>query len=192
MSEPVSALEGARAEPRPGLIVEDRGPLGMVTLKGDLASPVIAEAVTAMVETDIPAPLSVVTGHKGRRAVWMAPDELLILTDSYHDAAAIDASERGRLAGEHAMVLNVTGARAVLALTGPDVAETLAKGAPVDLSDAAFPVGRARRTHLSGIAVAVWRLGPQEWEIVCARSHARHLWDWLLASGVPGARVGRF
>ena len=192
MSEPVSVLEGARAEPRPGLVIEDRGPVGMVTLKGDLAAPIIAEAVDHMIEAAIPAPLSVVAGHQGRRAVWMAPDELLILTGSYYDASAIEAGERGGLAGEHAMVLNVTGARAVFRLTGPDVAETLAKGAPVDLSDAAFPVGRARRTHLSGLAVAFWRLGVAEWEIVCQRSYARHLWDWLLASGAPGARVGRF
>ena len=192
MSEPVSVLEGARAEPRPGLVVEDRGPVGMVTLKGNLASPVISEAVNAMVGAGVPAPLSMVTGQNGRRAVWMAPDELLILTDSYHDASAIEAGERAGLAEEHAMVLNVSGARAVFRLAGADVPETLAKGVPVDLSPGAFPIGHARRTHLSGLAVALWRLGPEDWEIVCARSYARYLWDWLIASGQPGARVGRF
>ena len=190
MSEPVSVLEGARAEPRPGLVIEDRGPVGMVTLKGDLASEAIAAAVDRIAGTAVPGPLSVLEGADGTRVVWMAPDELLVLVADYHAASAVEAGERRGLEGEHALVLNVTGARSVFRLAGPDVAETLAKGAPVDLSPGAFPVGHARRTHLSGLAVAFWRLGEQEWEIICARSYARHLWDWMVASGAPGAAVG--
>src|SRR5690606_38972185 len=92
-----------------------------------------------------------------RAAVWMAPDELLLLMPY---AAAGDALARAGevLAGRHHMALDVSDARVVLRLTGSRVSEVLAKGAPCDVSDGAFPPGSARRTHLGGLAVAIWRL----------------------------------
>ncbi len=68
--------------------------------------------------------------------------------------------------------------------------EVLAKGVPCDLSDRAFPPGSARRTTTAGIAVALWRLEPELWEIVAFRSHARHLFAFLEDSARPGSEVG--
>jgi len=191
MSEPVSVLDRAAAKPRPTLSLADRGPVGQVTLKGDLGDPDLGAAVEAVVGVGVPGTRQAAFADDTRGAVWMAPDELLLFTD-YAAAGSVVAQLSEALAGRHHMALDVSDARVVIRLTGADVAETLAKGAPIDLSEAAFPPGSARRTHLSGVAVGIWRREAEVWEIVCLRSCARHLWDWLMASGVPGAAVGRF
>ncbi len=52
-----------------------------------------------------------------------------------------------------------------------------------------FPVGHARRTHLANIAVGVWRESETDWELVCFRSFARHLYDWLVISSQEGSEI---
>lgn len=190
MSEAVSTLNRASAEAGLTIRIADRGPVGQVTLRGDLKSKALAKAVKAGVGVDVPGVWQAAfDGAKG--AVWMSPDELLLFID-YAEAGALVKALNEALAGEHHMAVDVSDARAVLTLSGGGVAEALAKGAPVDLSDSAFPVGAARRTHVGGIAVGFWRKDVAEWEIVCFRSYAQHLFDWLAQASRQGSEVGYF
>ncbi|HSF96282.1 MAG TPA: sarcosine oxidase subunit gamma family protein [Thermohalobaculum sp.] len=190
MSEPVSTLNGAAAEAGQTIRIEDRGPVGQVTLRGDLSSKALAKAVKAGVGVAVPGTRQAAF-KDGRGAVWMAPDELLLFTE-YSEAGTLTAALESALADEHHMAVDVSDARAVLTLSGAGVAEVLAKGAPVDLSEGAFPVGSARRTHVGGIAVGFWRKTETEWEIVCFRSLAKHLFDWLVAASRAGSEVGYY
>ncbi len=189
MSEARSALAGFETG---DLIidVEDSGIVGQVTLKGDLANVKLASALNSACGTDVPGPLTIVFGETGTRVVWMAPDEVLILLDGGEQAAVALVEALGAGLGDaHCLVANVTDTRAVLRLSGALVPEVLAKGAPIDLSPTAFPIGHARRTHMAGLAVAIWRLDTDTWEIVCLRSYAHHLWAWLEVSAVQGSQV---
>ncbi len=189
MSEPVAPLGGRNAEPRLGLVITERGPLGQIALKAPaLGDPAVSGAVEAVTGLPVPEPLGVRSGV-AHRVVWMATDELLLLLPRDEVAGALETIAE-RLGGTHHMALDVSDARAVITLSGADAAETLAKGAPVDFRETAFPVGCARRTHLGGLAVGIWRLGPTDWEIVCFRSYAHHLFDWLAVAGTEGAEVG--
>lgn len=176
MSEPVMTTD------TPLIAIADISPRPQVTLKGDLASAALQGAVQDVVGVAVPGPLT----HCEGKAIWMAPDEVLLLPASAPEAvAALEAA----LAGHHAMALDVTDARAVLRLTGARVGEVLAKGAPCDCSDAGFAPGTARRTHMGGLAVGIWRLDAATWEIVCFRSYAHHLIAWLEQAAVPGSEV---
>ncbi len=190
MSEPRSKLDRAAAGAGHSIRIEDRGPVGQVTLRGPLDSDTVRGAVKAAIGVEVPAALTA-TFDGPRGAVWMAPDELLLFTD-YAQAGELVEGLEAALSGTHHMAVDVSDARAVIALAGARVAEVLAKGAPVDLSPRAFPVGTARRTHLGGIAVAFWRRAEEEWEIVCLRSYARHLFDWLAQTSRKGSEVGVF
>lgn len=190
MPEAVSALAGRRA---PGYIgIEDTGLRGQVALKGDLGSAGVADAVRAAAGVDVPGVRQVTRdggNEDGRAVVWMAPDELLLLVP-YAEAGDVAARLREALAGQHHLALDMSDARVVIRLTGAAVGEVLAKGAPPDLSDRAFPPGSARRTHLGGVAVAFWRLGAETWEVVAFRSYAHHLLAWLEDASRPGSEVG--
>ena len=188
MSEPRSALDRAAASAGQSIRIEDRGPAGQVTLRGDLASEALGTAVKAGLGVDVPGPLrAAFDGDRG--AVWMSPDEVLLFV-AYDQAGALAASLGAALAGEHHLAVDVSDARAVIRLSGAGVAEVLAKGAPVDLGAAEFPVGAARRSHIGGVAVGFWRKAEHEWEIVVASSFARHLFDWLVESSQEGSEVG--
>ena len=69
MSEPVSALNGASFE---GLVtLTDRGPTGMITLRGDLAAPEMAKALDkAMVIEGV----RLLTKTGGKSGNWTAPE----------------------------------------------------------------------------------------------------------------------
>ena len=191
MSEPRSVLAGTVAEAGRTIRIADAGQVGQVTLRGDLGSERVAAAIRETVDLDLPGVWQARFGPNGAAAVWMAPDELLLIT-AYERAPELAARLGEALAGEHQMALDVSDARAVLDLSGPGVAEVLAKGAPVDLSPAAFPVGAARRTHLGGIAVVFWRRAGDDWQIAAFRSFGRHLYDWLVTASRSGSELGVF
>ncbi len=161
---------------------------GMITLRGDLSDAQIVRSVETATAGAVPGELCVaLNGDRG--AVWMAPDELLVFVpkDDVASALAMLSTDLGDL---HHLALDMSDARAIYTLTGPLVAEVLSKGAPIDLSERGFPVGAARRTHLGGLAVAIWRLSDEHWEIVCLSSFAHHLQAWLEQAAVPGSEIG--
>ena len=172
----------------PYIGIERTGPVGQVTLRGDLDDTALTAAVEQVIGLPVPGRLAV-NQAGAYRAVWMAPDELLLMVPAEETQVILAALDEA-LSRQHHMALDVSDARAVFRLTGALVAEVLAKGAPCDLSEAGCPVGTARRTHLAGLAVGLWHLDAEEWEIVCFRSFAHHLQAWLEAAAAPGAEVG--
>ena len=81
-------------------------------------------------------------------------------------------------------------ARAVFRLDGPGAREVLAKGAPVDLAPAAFGPGDFRRTRLGQVAAAFWMPEPEVFDLMCFRSVAGFVADWLATAARPGSLPG--
>ena len=69
-------------------------------------------------------------------------------------------------------------------------AETDPKGAPADLSPAAFGPGEIRRTRLGQVACAFWQTGPETFELICFRSVGAFVGDWLAAAARRGPLPG--
>lgn len=170
--------------------VETRTDAGMVTLRGDLAAPPVREAVRAATGCEVPSPRRF-TSSGGRGAAWMAPDELMLFVPRA-DAADIAACAGRALEGAHHLVVDVSDARAVFRLAGAGAREVLAKGAPVDLAQVGFGVGDFRRTRLGQVAVALWMPAPATFELMCFRSVAGFVRDWLDHAARPEARLSVF
>jgi len=186
MSEPVSALNGASTS---GIAqITELGPQGMITLRGDLADGTLQAAVRQAIGTSLPGPGEVrLNGTRG--AMWMSPDELLLIC-AHAEAPDMAARLEVALAGAHSLVANVSDARAVLQVEGPAARDVLAKLAPVDLSPAAFTEGMFRRTRMAQIPAAFWMAGPQSFHIVTFRSVAQYAFDVLKTAAMPGSEVG--
>lgn len=188
----VSPLGGVAREQGLAARIEEIGPLGMISVRGDLADAAVRDSVRDAAGLPAPERRRVVAEGE-RRLCWMAPDELLFVTAA--DEAG-DARQRlgESLGGRRAFVLDMSHARALFRLTGAGARETLAKGAPVDLSPAAFGPGDLRRTHMGPLAAMFWMIGaaPDVFEIVCFRSTAAYLFDWLCTAAAEEARVGAF
>lgn len=186
MSEPVSALAGARFEG--AATVEDAGPVGMITLRGDLASRALAAAVMDATGCEVPG-VRRIAGRPPGAALWMSPDELLLFVPRA-DAPARTAALAEALAAEHHLAVDVSDARALIRVAGPGAREVLAKGAPVDLAPAAFGIGDARRTRLGQVAVAFWMPEADTFELICFRSVAGFVFDWLTTAAAPDSLPG--
>lgn len=186
MSEPVTALGGASAE---GIARISEGALqGMITVRGDLAARAVQKAVTGVAGVDVPGP-GQANFSDAYGICWMSPDELLVLCP-YDAVDANVAKMQDKLSDAHAMVVNVSDARAVFSVAGPAAREVMAKLAPVDLSPEAFTPGMFRRTRLAQAPAAFWMQDADAFRIVCFRSHAQYVFDLLKTAAHPASAVG--
>ncbi|MBK4215197.1 sarcosine oxidase subunit gamma [Paracoccus caeni] len=126
--------------------------LGMIALRADLAR--AGDAIAEATGLALPAATSITTD--GSRSLgWMSPDELLLILPGAELAEAQQALNQA-LTGEHALIADVSDARAVFDLVGAHAADALAKLAPVDF--AALPADGLRRTRAAQTAAAIWRI----------------------------------
>ena len=188
MSNAVSALNHASFT---GIAqVEEMGLQGMITVRGDLSAAAMKKAVKAAAGVDIPGTWTAsVTDGKG--VCWMSPDELLVLCP-YAEADATVAALTKALAKEHAMGVDVSDARALFRVSGPNAREVMAKLCPIDLSPGAFGPGQFRRTRLAQVPAAFWMDGDESFQIICFRSVAQYVFDLLSVAAQPGSEVGVF
>ena len=187
MSEPMTALKGA-SDTSGIATVTELGPMGMITLRGDLAAKPVIKAASAAGGVTMPAQNHCATeGANG--IAWMSPDELLILC-AYDEVHARLADLQGKLAKHHALAVNVSDARAVFQVTGPNVREVMAKLAPVDMAADQFTTGMFRRTRIAQVAAAFWMPDAQTVQIICFRSVAQYVYDVLNIAAQSGSEVG--
>ena len=183
MSNAVSALDGKAYV---GFAkVTEAGLQGMITLRGDLAGARMKKAVKAATGCDMPAPRRIVM-KDAKGAAWMSPAEVLVLVP-YAEAAATVAALSKALEGEHALVADVSDARAMFRVTGPKAAQVLMKLCPVDLPMLA--AGEVRRTRAAQVAAALWLAGKDDYRLVSFRSVAAYVMGALEASARPGAEI---
>lgn len=188
MSEPVSALGGAAYQ---GFCkVQEAGPLGMLTLRGNFAAQEFANAVKSVTGIAVPGVRAIVS-EGARSLAWMSPDELLLIAPR-EEVAQLEGALVAALAGEHALVVDVSDARAVFTVSGAGAREVLAKLCPVDLAPGAFGPGEMRRTRAAQTAAALWMSGEEEFTLIAFRSVAGYVMGLLSAAAAPGGEVGVF
>ena len=159
---------------------------GMITLRGDLASAGVKKAVKAATGQAVPKN-GRIAGDGIKGAIWMSPDELLLMVPYGEVADAVAAVDKA-LAGQHYLVADVSDARAVFTVEGTQANEVLARVCPVDLHADSFAVGDFRRTRMAQIAAAFWR-HENGFDVVCFRSVGDYA-ERLLRNAAQGAPVG--
>lgn len=185
MNAPMNALGGASYD---GLVrIEERPVQGMITLRGDLSSVAVKNAVTGVSGVDMPGQRQVAVVD-GRGAAWMSPDELMIFVP-YADADTAVATMTQHLSEEHSLVVNVSDARAMFRLSGAGVREVVAKLVPVDMAKDAFGPGQIRRTRFAQVAGAFWMVDDETVDVICFRSVAEYMFNLLKTAAAPGSAV---
>ncbi len=113
-----------------------------------------------------------------RAALWLGPDEWLLLAPEAETAPLFAAIESGLGGVPHALV-DVSHRQVGFAVAGRQAAALLNAGCPLDLDPAAFPVGMCTRTVLAKCDVALWRRGPDAFRLEVNRSFADYLAGFL-------------
>ncbi|MFD1882253.1 sarcosine oxidase subunit gamma [Paracoccus pacificus] len=159
--------------------VSDWLPPAMIQIRADLSR--AGDAIAEAAGVAVPGPTRYATGGD-RWLGWMSPDELLFILPADQRAAAL-ADLGDALAGEPALVADVTDMRVGFAIDGPKAAQVLAKLCPVDF--AALPADGLRRTRAAQTACALWPEG-QGYRLICFRSVGDYMRTVLTNAAMPG------
>lgn len=109
-------------------------------------------------------------------ALWLGPDEQLLLGPAGADlGAALHAALRDL---PHSLV-EVSHRQIALRVSGPQVADLLNAGCPLDLDLSAFPVGMCTRTVLAKAEIVLWRTAENVFHIEVWRSFAPYVSGFL-------------
>jgi sarcosine oxidase subunit gamma len=106
-------------------------------------------------------------------ALWLGPDEWLLLSDSPEDNWGSDLVER--LDGVLCSLVDVSHRQIGMMVQGDRAEGILATGCALDLSLDAFPVGMCTRTMFAKAEVVLWRTGSDSFHLEVWRSFARYV-----------------
>lgn len=157
--------------------------LGMVTLRGDLSSQAMKDAMGF----DVPERRKIVH-QKDKSIGWMAPDELLILCPK-QNSTKIVSKLQSDLRIMHALIVDVSDSRSVFVLQGPKVREVIAKLAPVAVAPGQFGPGEFRRSRFGQLATTFWMTNREEVKIICLRSFSTYMYELLCMSASKGSEL---
>jgi sarcosine oxidase, subunit gamma len=111
----------------------------------------------------------------GRHALWLGPDEWLLIDENGADLMAIAAG----VSALHSAT-DVSHRNTAILVSGPDAANAIAAACPLDLGKTVFPVGAAARTVLGKIEIVLLRTGDEDYRVECWRSFAPYAFGMLV------------
>jgi sarcosine oxidase subunit gamma len=116
-----------------------------------------------------------------RTALWLGPDEWLVIDDG--EGGLVEAAASS---GALHSATNVSHRNTAILVSGPGAVATLNGGCPLDLSLKAFPVGACARTLFGKIEVVLLRTGEDSFRLECWRSFSEYAFG-LLAEAAEDA-----
>jgi sarcosine oxidase, subunit gamma len=182
MLEPRSPLEGYAFPAGPRFTLSEASPAARFILRGAEA---VRVACGMAFGVEPPSRLGPAGESEGRAALWLGPDEWLLIADGA-DAGDIGAMLESVLEGTAHSLVDVSHRQIGLIASGPVAARVLNAGCPLDLDLKAFPVGFATRTLFDKVEIVLWRRAETTFHIEIWRSFAPFL-AGSLAEAARGA-----
>ena len=175
-----SPLDGLALPAGPRFTVSEAPPAARFILRGAEA---VRVACGMVFGAEPPSRLGPAGESEGRAALWLGPDEWLLIADGA-DAANIGGVLESVLEGTAHSLVDVSHRQIGLIASGPAAARVLNAGCPLDLDLKAFPVGFATRTLFDKIEIVLWRRAETTFHVEVWRSFA----PFLAASLAEAAR----
>ena len=166
-----SPLEGLAFPAGSRFTLAEAAPAARFILRGSEA---VRVACGMVFGAEPPSQLGAAGEGAGRRALWLGPDEWLLIADGADVAAIGDVVELVLEGTAHSLV-DVSHRQVGLVASGPAAARVLNAGCPLDFGLNAFPVGFATRTLFDKVEIVLWRRDEGAFHIEVWRSFAPHL-----------------
>ena len=173
-------LDDATLPSGPRFAIQDAPPADRFIVRGPEAA---RAACSAGFGAELPPRLGAAGVSGERAALWLGPDEWLLIAQGVSVEALAAALEAG-LAGLPHSLVDVSHRQVGLIVSGPAAARVLNAGCSLDLRLRSFPVGMATRTLFDKAEIVLWRLGETEFHVEVARSFS----PWLAAALEEAAR----
>lgn len=160
--------------------LEPAAPAGRISLRAKAED---VSALSGSLGLDLPTRPKTSTSANGRTALWLGPDEWLV----------IDESESGLMtAAANSGVLHsatdVSHRNTAILISGPGAEAAINTGCPQDLSLSVFPVGACSRTLFGKVEVVLLRTGEEAFRMEVWRSFSDYAFG-LLSEGAKDAAL---
>jgi len=165
----------------PGVVaLRDSGFFGQIDLRGDPSDTAFAGAVRQVLGLDLPTTANTASVNGDRAALWLSPDEWLILVPFATRAQTIYELKRA-LSGKHVSITDVSANRTILELSGSKAREVLAKGCGIDLHPRAFKAKRCAQTVVARSQAMIWQVDETPtFRVLVRPSFAAYLTDFFI------------
>ncbi len=174
---------------------------GLLALRGEADA--IAAAFGEVSGLDLPRACRGTARGPGLTALWLSPDEWLLVAPTVEDAGELMPRLEAALAGRHHQLVDVSDYDTVIELAGAATRDALAKVVAVDLHRRAWRRDEVLGTLLGKAVVQLWLVADEEdaegptARIVVRRSLADYVWcllaeagrEWGLPAQTPEGRV---
>ena len=175
--ERFTALSTAR---RGGLSIRGLPYLTQVNFRADPKDIGTMQRIGSSLEFALPIVPNTVTSRGDRRALWLGPDEWLMVGPEDQQSTLTQALHEG-LGGTFGSIVDVSANRTVLEIGGPTARDLLAHGVPIDIDSRAFGPGRCAQTLLAKAQVIIEGVSDDPtFHVYVRSSYASYVADWLL------------
>ncbi|MEQ8401954.1 MAG: sarcosine oxidase subunit gamma [Roseitalea porphyridii] len=130
-------------------------------------------ALSAALGVDLPTTPKASATKDSRSALWLGPDEWLVIDEKQDPAGALKS-----VPAPHALV-DISHRNTAILVSGPAAADCINAGCPQDLTEAAFAVGAASRTVFGKAEIVLWRVKPAVYRIEVWRSFSDYVFSYL-------------
>ncbi|RJT30967.1 sarcosine oxidase subunit gamma family protein [Mesorhizobium waimense] len=165
-----SALAG-RSVSATGVRLEVMPPAERISLRAPEAS---VAALSKALGVTLPTKPKTSATKAGRTALWLGPDEWLVIDEAGKDPLA----DCAKVTALHSAV-GISHRNVAFCVTGPAAAAAINGGCPQDLSLEVFPVGAASRTILGKSEIVLLRSAADAFRVECWRSFSDYVFTLL-------------
>jgi len=154
-----------------GVTVSTLPPAERISLRAPAAS---VAALSKALGMTLPVKPKTSASTGGRTALWLGPDEWLVIDESGKDPLADCAGVKAL----HSAV-GISHRNVAFSVTGKNSEAAISAGCPQDLSLRSFPAGGCSRTILGKVEIVVYRQAEDTFRVECWRSFSDYVRDFL-------------
>lgn len=160
--------------------------LAQVNLRADPADVDVMDRLASVLEFPLPLAPNTVSGDLDRHALWLGPDEWLVVGPAGSEAT-LETRCRDALDGAGSVV-DVSASRTIVELRGPEARVILETGCAIDLHPRAFHAGCCAQTLVARTAVIVHQVTDEPlYRLFVRSSFAMYLATWLQDASVTNS-----
>ena len=162
-----------------GVQIWERPFLGHINLRGTPSEKRFLEAVEGAIGVALPLEPNTVAADGEISALWLGPDEWLLLTPPDRQMDVVLAL-KAALGDTFAAVNDLSGGQTVVRIQGTHARDVLSKGCPLDLHPRVFGPGQCAQSHISKTMALIRQIDDTPtYDGIIRRSFADYLARWL-------------
>ena len=145
------------------------------------ALPDAVDALSAALGVALPTRPKASSSQNGITALWLGPDEWLLIGPEGTDFVALAAT-----ANVFHAAVDISHRNIGILVSGSGARAAINSACPHDLTEASFPVGACTRTVFGKMEIVLYRESEETWRVECWRSFADYCFG-MLAEGAADA-----